>query len=79
MKSLLRGLLPLVCLLLSGTAAFAQPISIKAILKDATSGDPVSFATVSLTREGAPKADKYSLSSETGAVRVDGVRPGNTP
>ncbi len=76
MKSLLRGLLPLVCLLLSGTAAFAQPISIKAILKDASSGDPVSFATVSLTPEGAPKADKYSLSSETGAVRVDGVRPG---
>ena len=74
MKHLLRSLV--LCALLFSAPAFAQGVVVKAVLKDASSGDPVSFATVSLTREGAAKADKYSLSSEKGAVTINGVRPG---
>ena len=76
MKQLLRRLLPCFCALFLGMPLFAQPVTVKAVLKDATSGDPVSFATVSLTREGASKADKYSLSSDAGVVSISGVRPG---
>ena len=74
MKHLLRSLA--LGLLLLSAPAFAQPVTVKAVLKDASSGEPVSFATVSLTREGASKADKYSLSSDAGAVSITGVRPG---
>ena len=76
MKQLLRRLLPCFCALFLGIPVFAQPVTVKAVLKDAASGDPVSFATVSLTREGASKADKYSLSSDAGVVSISGVRPG---
>ena len=50
---------------------------VSATLKDAQTGDAVSFATVSLTREGADKVYKYVLSDENGKVRFEGVRKGN--
>ena len=50
---------------------------VTATLKDAQTGDAVSFATVSLTREGADKVYKYVLSDENGKVRFEGVRKGN--
>ena len=63
-------------LLLASFAAFAQTFSIKAQLKDADSGEPVGFATVSLTPAGASKASKYVLSDGEGHVTMDKVHPG---
>ena len=63
-------------LLLVSFAAFAQTITVKAQLKDADSGEPVGFATVSLTPAGASKASKYVLSDGEGHVTIDKVHPG---
>ena len=49
---------------------------VTAILSDSQTGEPVSFATVSLTREGASKVYKYVLSGSDGDVKFDGVRNG---
>lgn len=45
-------------------------------LQDATSGEPVGFATVSLTRTGGSKPSKYVLSDSKGAATIEGVRGG---
>ncbi|MBQ7269522.1 MAG: TonB-dependent receptor [Bacteroidales bacterium] len=76
MKPLFRLLSLCAGILFFSTSLYAQNVTIKAVLKDASSGEPVSFATVSLTRENASRADKYSLSSEDGAVSIGAVRPG---
>ncbi|MBQ9547862.1 MAG: TonB-dependent receptor [Bacteroidales bacterium] len=62
--------------LLFGAAAQAQN-TVTATLTDASNGDPVGFATVSLTLKGAKKPSKYILSSDSGAVKVEGVRAGS--
>ncbi len=75
MSSFKRYLLAVAALLLLGTGAFAQN-TLKAVLKDSSSGEPVGFATVSLTREKAGKPDKYVLSDADGKVEISGVRSG---
>jgi len=61
--------------MLFGTAAFAQN-RVTAVLIDESNGEPVSFATVSLTREGQQKPTKYVLSDSEGKVDITGVRAG---
>lgn len=61
---------------LAGVSAFAQGQSVSAVLKDGSNGDPVAYATVSLTPDGAQKAVKYVLTNDEGAVKIDGVRKG---
>jgi len=56
--------------------SFAQN-KITGILKDESTGDPVAFATVSITKVGQTKPVKYILSSESGQVSLEGVRNGN--
>ena len=63
------------CALLSGAVSYAQN-TVRAVLVDASSGEPVEFATASLTVKGAKKAYKYVLSTDAGAVKFDGVRAG---
>ena len=63
-------------LLLAVLTAAAQNFTVKAILQDSDSGDPVGFATVSLTPDGASKASKYTLSDGEGHVSIDKVHPG---
>ncbi len=68
----------IVCLigaLLMSATVFAQN-RLTAVLIDESNGDPVGFATVSLTREGAQKPAKYVLSDSEGKVDITGVRPG---
>ena len=68
----------IVCLagaLLLGTGVFAQN-RLTAVLTDESNGDPVGFATVSLTKEGAQKPAKYVLSESDGKVLIEGIRPG---
>lgn len=47
-----------------------------AVLIDETNGDPVGFATVSLTKQGAQKPAKYVLSDAEGKVEITGIRAG---
>lgn len=75
MKTKFRLFLVTVALLFAGTVSFAQN-KVTAVLKDSSTGEPVSFATVSLTQQGATKPAYYVLSSESGAVNFDSVKKG---
>lgn len=66
----------LICILAMMSQVFAQSSNVTAKIEDATNGEPVSFATVSLYQKGATKASKYVLSSESGEVLINGVRKG---
>lgn len=75
-----KQILMLICLaasLLSGLSAFAQSaFTVKLTLVDDSNGEPVSFATVSLTPKGATKASNYVLSDAEGNARVEKVKKG---
>ena len=73
--------------LLAATAAFfflfaGLPLSaqsrhtVTATLVEESTGDPVPFATVSLTPNGSDKVYKYVLSGEDGSVKFEGVKKG---
>ena len=64
--------------LLAGTImpGWAQESQLKAKLSDSQTGEPVGFATVSLSRKGASAVLKYSLSAEDGSVLFQGMRKG---
>ena len=51
--------------------------TVSAELLDSSNGEPVPFATVSVSKEGAKKPDYYDLSTETGHVTIKKVRHGN--
>ena len=76
MKNIFRSVSIILFLLVFAVDALAQ-ISIKASLVDSASGEPISFATVSLTRQGATKPASYVLSADDGKVNMTGVRKGN--
>ena len=61
--------------LLFGLALYAQGLSVSVKLKDSTSGDPVGFATVSLSPEKG--SAKYALTDHEGKATVEKIRPGN--
>ena len=71
----LKSILFTLALLLACAGAYAQS-SLSAVLLDSVSGEPVGFATVSLTREGAQKPSKYVLSDSDGKVEITDVRSG---
>ena len=75
MNRISRLALTVLVALAAGLPAFAQA-SIKAALKDATTGDPVDYATVSITRKGQTKPYKYVLSSGDGTLTIESVRKG---
>ena len=50
--------------------------TVRIILKDAVTSEPVSFATVSLTKDGESKPAKYVLSSEDGSALMEKVSAG---
>lgn len=49
---------------------------IQLVLKDAVTGEPVSFATVSLTKDGESKPAKYVLSADDGSATIESVAAG---
>ena len=66
-----------VCFLLSGFPLSAQSHHVvTATLVEESTGDPVPFATVSLTPKGSSKVYKYVLSGEDGSVKFEGVKKG---
>ena len=75
----LKYMLCLVGALLMGLSANAQlgvQHTLKAVLLDESSDEPVGFATVSLTKKGETKPYKYVLSDSDGKVEIHGVNAG---
>ena len=69
-------LLVISCVPAWNSMAASGPGNVTAVLRDASSGEPVSFATVSLTVPGKKTAYKYVLSDEDGKVLLEKVRSG---
>ena len=59
-----------------GFCLFAQN-NIKGVLVDESTGEPLGFATVSITREGQTKPAKYALTDDKGGFTLESVRNGN--
>ncbi len=67
----------LLCIFAAVTATLAQNNnSLSLSLADATNDEPVSFATVSLTKVGETKPYKYVLSGADGKAQIDKVAAG---
>ena len=66
----------IVTLLLCVAAAAQSGRNVSITLTDASTGEPLSFATVSLTPVGASKALKYVLTDENGSAKIEGVKKG---
>ena len=75
MNSIRRVFIAALTMMSLCAVAYAQSGTVSATLKEETGG-PLSFATVSLTKPGETKVYKYALSSESGSVKIDGVRAG---
>ena len=58
-------------------AGLSAQNKITAVLSDSSNGEPVPFATVSVSKEGAKKPDYYDLSTENGEVLIKKVRNGS--
>ena len=50
---------------------------VKLKLKDAASGDPVAYATVSITKAGETVPYRYTLSDDKGFAELEGVKAGS--
>ena len=64
--------------LLLSVGAFAQSRSfnVKAVVKDGSSSENLSFVTVVIARPGADKPTAYALSGEDGSLLIEAIRPG---
>ena len=74
MNKLLRIALVIAVSLTAAAQSFAQNIT--ATLKEAATGDPVGYATASITPEGSESVYKYSISDTKGAVNIESVKDG---
>jgi len=62
--------------ILMEAVAFAQGVNVTAKLIDGSNGDPLGFATVSLTQKNSTKVYKYVLSNDRGEVKIENVKSG---
>lgn len=74
--SVLVALMTVGALLCSGDVFAQSGVSVKMVLSDASTGEPVGFATVSLTDTTTAKTYKFALSADDGKVSILGVRNG---
>ena len=73
----LRLVATLVCMAAVAFAAYAQGgVSVSMLLSDSSNGEPVGFATVSLTDTTTARTYKFSMSAADGKVYILGVRNG---
>ena len=66
----------LILTLMAGHTAFAQIYSIKLHLTDEKTGEPVSFATASVTVKGESTPSKYTLTDDKGDATIEKLRKG---
>ena len=76
LPSLLRILLSIFAVFIGLTASAQAAFIVKLKLVDAKTGDPVSFATASLTVKGETTAAKYVLTDAEGAASLTKVKKG---
>lgn len=78
MKPIIRCIETLVLGMLLSVGAFAQSrtFNVKAVVKDGSSSENLSFVTVVLARPGADKPTAYALSGEDGSLLIEAIRPG---
>ena len=77
MNKYLVAALTAIFFFMSGLSASAQSHHVvRAVLVEESTGDPVPFATVSLTPQGSTKVYKYVLSGEDGSVLFESVKKG---
>lgn len=76
-KNFVWGAAAFIAVLLFSVPASAQTSrTLKATLQDASTGEPVAFATVSLTKKGATAPSKYILSGADGKATIEKVAAG---
>ena len=75
-NSLLKTALLCVAMILSLSAYAQHSLTVKALLTDEKTGEPVGFATASLTVKGEKEPAKYVLSDSEGHVNLQKVRKG---
>ena len=63
-------------LLLAATSFAQSTHSVSVTLIDASNGEPVSYATVSLTAKGSTDPAKYTLTGEKGTASLTGLKDG---
>lgn len=77
MKKIIATMCGLLTMLALSLAASAQSRTVTLILQDSSSGEPVGYATVSLTAQGAKSASKYALTDDKGKAVIEKVPAGN--
>jgi len=74
----MKRIISVIVMVLVSFAVFAQNgKSVSITLIDATTGEGLPFATVSITPAGAEKASKYVLTNDKGAAKLEGVKKGS--
>lgn len=76
MKRIIALICGLVSMLAFSYGAAAQSKNVTAVLQDSSSGEPIGYATVSLTKSGAKSASKYALSDDKGKAVIEKVTDG---
>lgn len=66
----------LVSMLVLSFGASAQTRTVTVVLQDSGNGEPVGYATVSLTKPGATSASKYALTDDKGKATLEKVPAG---
>ncbi len=77
MKFKIRIFLTLLVSLLSVTTFAQQNLSLRLVLVDSTSRNPIEFATASVTPVGATTPSKYGLTDQKGSVTMTGLAAGS--
>lgn len=77
MKRIIALLCGLILMSAFSFTGMAQPRSVSLILKDKSTGEPVAYATVSLTKSGEKTPYKYVLTDDKGKALIDRVAAGS--
>lgn len=77
MKRFLSIVLLLVVSMLLCASVSAQSYKVKVTLKDASTGEPVPYATVSVSLKDSSTPAKYILSDAKGVASLEKIKPGN--
>ena len=64
-------------ILCAQTQSASRGPQLKVVVLDSLTQNPIEFATLSATPEGAEKPSKYGLTDAKGAVTLTGLKPGN--